>query len=230
VWQQFLQDRPKRGELAFLSVAVDVDPQRPVPFAKDLPFPTAVDSAGQLGRLFDFDVVPNGVFVDEQGVIRFIHIGGFDIRRPEVGPQVDALLERDFSQDAEYPQSMPQEALELEVLRMELVARPDDAGLHFALGEALLRDRRLSDAEASLRQAVDLDPTDWSSRFGLGTALYQQGRTVEALACWRAALELDPANFTVRKQIWMIEHPDKFYPTIDFDWQKEQLAREGYRT
>jgi tetratricopeptide (TPR) repeat protein len=227
VWQQFLRDRP---ELAFLSVAVDVDPRRAEPFAKDLPFPTVVDSAGQLGRLFDFDVVPNGVFVDEHGVIRFIHIGGFDIRRPEVGPQVDALLEADFSQDAAYLNSLPQEALELEVLRVDLVDRPDDAALHFALGEALLRDGRLSEAEASLRQAADLDPTDWSARFGLGTVLYQQGRTAEALASWRAALQLDPANFTVRKQIWMIEHPEKFYPTIDFDWQKEQLAREGYRT
>jgi len=230
VWQQFLQGRPQRGELAFLSVAVDVDPRRPEPYAKDLPFPTAVDSVGQLGRLFDFDVVPNGVFVDEQGVIRFIHIGGFDIRRPEVGPQVDALLEADFSQDAAYPKSLAQEALELEVLRVELAARPDDAALHFALGEALLREGRLSDAEASLCLAADLDPTDWSSRFGLGTTLYQQGRTAEALASWRAALELDPANFTVRKQIWMIEHPEKFYPAIDFDWQKEQLAREGYGT
>jgi hypothetical protein len=230
VWQQFLQDRPERDKLAFLSVAVDVDPHRPVPFAKDLPFPTVVDSAGQLGRLFDFDVVPNGVFVDEQGVIRFIHIAGFDIRRPEVGPQVDALLETDFSRDAGYRESMPQETLELEVLRTDLAAKPDDAALHFALGEALLREGRLSEAETSLRQAADLDPTDWSPRFGLGTALYQQGRTAEALASWRAALELDPANFTVRKQIWMIEHPEKFYPTIDFEWQKEQLKREGYGT
>ena len=113
---------------------------------------------------------------------------------------------------------------------MELAVNPDDAALHFALGEALIREGRLSEAEARLHQAADLDPTDWSSRFGLGTALYQQGHIAEALASWRAALELDPANFTVRKQIWMIEHPEKFYPTIDFDWQKEQLVREGYRT
>src|SRR5207244_9381040 len=209
-----LPDRPDLLHLAFLCVAVDVDPLRSVPFTKGLAFPTAFDSAGQLGRLFDFDVVPNGVFVDEQGVIRFIHIGGFDIRRPEVGPQVDTLLETDSSRRAVYPKSLPQEALEIEVLRVELAAKPDDAALHLALGEALLREGRLSDAEASLRQAADLDPTDWSSRFGLGTALYQQGRIAQALASWRAALELDPANFTVRKQIWMIEHPEKFYPTI----------------
>jgi tetratricopeptide (TPR) repeat protein len=225
VWQQFLQDRPA---LALLSVAVDVDPERPVPFARELSFPTVVDSAGQLGRLFDFDVVPNGVFVDEQGVVRLIHIGGFDIRRPEVGPQVDALLRADFSSDSTSPNALQQEALDIEMLRVELATRPDDAALQFALGEALLREKRLDEAETSFRRSAELDPADWSSRFGLGTAQYQQGRTDQALASWRAALALDPANFTVRKQIWMVEHPERFYPTIDFDWQKEQLAREGY--
>jgi tetratricopeptide (TPR) repeat protein len=225
VWQQFLQDRK---QLAFLSVAVDVDPRRPVPFASDLPFPTVVDSVGQLGRLFDFDVVPNGVFVDELGVIRFIHIGGFDIRRPEVGPQIDALLGTDFSRAAAAVPTFQQETLEIETLRLELVSRPDDAGLHFALGEAFLSQGRLEEAEAEMRRGADLDAGDWSPRFGLGTAQYQQGRTEEALANWRAALALDPANFTVRKQIWIVEHPDKFYPTIDFAWQKEQLVREGY--
>ena len=224
MWQQYLESRP---QLAFLSVAVDVDPQRPRPYADDKSFPTVVDSAGQLGRLFDFDVVPNGLFVDEQGIVRFIHIGGFDIRRPEVAPQIDALLESDFSSDP-IVESLRQESVEVEVLRVELVDDPDNAGLQFALGDALLREGRLAEAESTLRRAAELDPSDWSSRFGLGTALYQQGRTDEALLSWRQALALDPPNFTVRKQIWMVEHPEKFYPTIDFDWQKEQLQREGH--
>lgn len=227
MWQQFLTERAERQQLAFLSVAVDVDPQRPVPYARDLSFPTVVDSAGQLGRLFDFDVVPNGVFVDEQGIIRLIHIAGFDIRRPEVAPQIDTLLLADFSNGAA-PTALRQEPLEIEMLRVELASTPDDPALTFALGEALLRERRLEEAESTLRRAAELDPMDWSARFGVGTAQYQQGRTAEALASWRAALALDPANFTVRKQIWMVEHPEKFYPTIDFDWQKEQLTQEGY--
>lgn len=227
MWQQFLASRP---QLAFLSVAVDVDPLRPRPYAEDKPFPTVVDSAGQLGRLFDFDVVPNGLFIDEQGILRFIHIGGFDIRRPEVGPQIDALLESDFSSSPTMADSLQQESLEVEVVRVELVNDPDNAGLHFALGDALLREGRLAEAETSLRRAAELDPSDWSSRFGLGTALYQQGRTTDALTSWREALALDPPNFTVRKQIWMVEHPEKFYPTIDFDWQKQQLQREGFNS
>ena len=227
MWQQFLQERPK---LAFLSVAVDVDPHRPRPYAAPFSeaFPTVVDSAGQLGRLFDFDVVPNGLFIDEQGILRFIHIGGFDIRRPEVGPQVDALLESDYSSGGQPPSSLSQEPLEVELLRVELASDPHNAGLEFALGDALLREGRLADAEAALFRAAELDPSDWSARFVLGTALYQQGHTAEALASWRAALALDPPNFTIRKQIWMVEHPEKFYPTIDFAWQKEQLEREGF--
>jgi tetratricopeptide (TPR) repeat protein len=228
VWQQFLQERPERRNLAFLSVAVDVNPDRARPYASDKPFATVVDSAGLLGRMFDFDVVPNGLFVDEQGVLRFIHIGGFDIRRPEVGPQVDALLATDFSHLAQPARLLSQEAADVEVLRVELVGDPNNAGLHFALGDALLRDGRLADAEAALHRAAELDVTDWSARFALGTAQYQQDRTEEALASWRAALALDPPNFTVRKQIWMVEHPEKFYPTIDFGWQKEQLEREGF--
>ena len=63
-------------------------------------FPTVADPAGVLGRVFDFDVVPNGIFVDAEGVIRFVHIGGFDVRRPEMASQVDALLSTDFAGDA----------------------------------------------------------------------------------------------------------------------------------
>ncbi|MDQ6674222.1 MAG: tetratricopeptide repeat protein [Chloroflexota bacterium] len=230
MWQHFLQERPERRTLAFLSVAVDVDPERARPYASDKPFPTVVDSAGQLGRLFDFDVVPNGLFVDEQGIVRFIHIGGFDIRRPEVSPQMDALLESDYSSGAHASAALTlrQEPLDVELLRVELAGDPLNAGLHFALGETLLREGRLAEAETSLARAAELDPSDWSARFGLGTALYQQGHTTDALASWRAALVLDPPNFTVRKQIWMVEHPEKFYPTIDFDWQKGQLEREGF--
>ena len=208
-------------------MAVDADPERPRPFAEGCPFPTVVDSAGVFGRVFDFDVVPNGLFLDEQGVIRYLHVGGFDIRRPEIARQVDALIRADFA-GGERPAYAAQESAELEVLRTELVERPVEASLHFALGEALLREGRPSEAESAFRRAAELDSGDWSAAFGLGTVLYQQDKVQEALAWWRSALARDPRNFTVRKQIWMVEHPERFYPEIDFAWQQEQLKREGY--
>ena len=62
--------------------------------------------------------------------------------------------------------------------------------------------------------------------FREGLEHYRAGRTSEALARWRQGLELDPGNFLIRKQIWAVENPDKFYNgAVDYDWQREQTAR-----
>ena len=43
---------------------------------------------------------------------------------------------------------------------------------------------------------------------------------------WRRAVELDPKNLVVRKQLWALENPDRFYlGTVDLDWQKDLLER-----
>jgi tetratricopeptide (TPR) repeat protein len=65
-----------------------------------------------------------------------------------------------------------------------------------------------------------------ATKVRLGRVLLEGGRRDEAVAAWREALRLDPENFTIRKQIWSVEHPEKFYPTIDFAWQGVQLAAE----
>src|SRR5581483_8450206 len=147
------------------------------------------------------------------GVIRFVHIGGFEVERPEIVQQVEALISADFS-GGEQPRIVSQEPIDVELIRAELAREPEDAALHFALGEALMREGRLADAAASFHRASGLDPSDWSPAFALGTALYQQGRKEDALGWWREALRRDPANFTVHKQIWWVEHPEKFYPAI----------------
>lgn len=62
--------------------------------------------------------------------------------------------------------------------------------------------------------------------FQRGQDLYRQGRVAEALERWREAAALEPANWIVRKQLWAVEHPERFYDgAVDFDWQKQQIAR-----
>jgi len=68
-----------------------------------------------------------------------------------------------------------------------------------------------------------------ATKLRLGRVLLDAGRTAEAVAAWREALRLDPENFLIRKQIWVAEHPERFFPTIDFPWQQEQLAAERER-
>jgi tetratricopeptide (TPR) repeat protein len=64
--------------------------------------------------------------------------------------------------------------------------------------------------------------------FARGAALYAAGEAEEALALWREALGLDADNFVIRSQIWVAEHPERFYPVVDRDWQELQLLKEGY--
>ncbi len=55
------------------------------------------------------------------------------------------------------------------------------------------------------------------------TNLLSRARKEEANMCLQQALELDPENRLVRKQMWAIAHPERFYAgAIDRDWQKVQ--------
>ena len=64
------------------------------------------------------------------------------------------------------------------------------------------------------------------THFQRGVALYRQGGVKEALREWKKSRDLEPDNWVVRKQIWAVEHPEKFYQDeIDSPWQREQLTQ-----
>jgi hypothetical protein len=65
-------------------------------------------------------------------------------------------------------------------------------------------------------------------RFAAGVSAHAGGDEPGALALWREALEIDPGNFLIRSQIWALEHPERFWPAVDREWQEQQLIREGY--
>jgi tetratricopeptide (TPR) repeat protein len=228
VWQQYIDEHPQADAFHFLSVAVDAETERVRQYAEAHSFPTVVDSANVLGRTFDFDVVPNLLVIDEVGVVRFLHVGGFYLGRPELRQQVDALVTADFGH-GERPAFARQESIEIEVIRGELAHAPNDPDILSVLGDALLREGRSAESVTVFQRVAELRPDDWSAAFSLGTALRATGDREGALRWWRRALSLDQQNFTVRKQIWREEHPERFYPTIDAEWQKDQLRLEGYQ-
>ena len=72
----------------------------------------------------------------------------------------------------------------------------------------------------------DTPPAEAGALFRRGQALYRQGRVEEAVALWRQGLALDPDNYIIRKQIWAVQNPERFYAgEVDRDWQREQTAR-----
>ena len=145
-------------------------------------FPTVVDSANALGDLFGFKVIPNGIFLDEAGAVRYAKSGGFSVANEADVAAIEQLLTTGAT-------------------------RHDTADTPAAYVPA-------SDGRARI------------TALQRGLDLLRVGDRIGAIAAWRDALTADPNNFVIRKQIWAAEHPEHFYPTIDFAWQKEQLARE----
>lgn len=95
-----------------------------------------------------------------------------------------------------------------------------------ALVEHWARTGEVVAAERGGEQDAGGGRAEANSRFAEGQRLYERGLIDDALAEWRRAVALDPDNFNIRKQVWAIENPERFYADrVDFDWQREQLDK-----
>lgn len=139
-----------------------------------------VDAANSVGQALGCKAIPNAVFVDSQGIVRYIKRGGFDIHNPNYRALADSWAATPSLDDL----SM------LSVIETEKVIKHPEALEHF---------RR-------------------------GLVLYQAGSIGEAMAAWRDGVAIEPDNFNIRKQIWAVEHPEKFYgDKVDYEWQRKQM-------
>ena len=83
-------------------------------------------------------------------------------------------------------------------------------------GEVTLTD------ETEVKGAVDVASLD---HFERGLDLYGSGDFEGAAVIWRQGMELEPDHWNMRKQLWAIEHPDRFYDgKVDYDWQRIQVT------
>lgn len=64
--------------------------------------------------------------------------------------------------------------------------------------------------------------------FARGVAALEAGERRRARKLWTAALAKDPGNWLIRKQVWALDAPERFYgESIDAEWQRERATREG---
>jgi tetratricopeptide (TPR) repeat protein len=84
------------------------------------------------------------------------------------------------------------EAIEWLTRAAELL--PDNARVHYHIGNAFLELKRYEEAEAVFRRAVALDANDSSAHNNLGNALAGQQRHEEAVECFRQTLTLAPSH------------------------------------
>ena len=97
----------------------------------------------------NFKAVPNGVFLDEQGIIRYAKYGGFSIDRPEDREAIRQLLDGEVVQHAAAPDQAP---YQLSPVERELVET------RLRLGSELLEQGKQDAALAEWRRALELDP------------------------------------------------------------------------
>ncbi|MEW5883881.1 MAG: tetratricopeptide repeat protein [Armatimonadota bacterium] len=186
---------------------------------------TLVDSQNALADTLGFKVIPNGFFLDEAGrLVRGI-VGGFEVRSPRTIEAVEAFLAQPkVEPDATTKPVRDEERLAALLAKVE--ADSEDADARLEAGKTLMRLGKPAEALEHLKAAADALPKSASAQFALGSCLLALDRKTEALGQLRKALALDRENYVIRKQIWMIEHPEKFFPEIDWAWQREQLAKE----
>jgi Flp pilus assembly protein TadD len=82
----------------------------------------------------------------------------------------------------------------LDVLRTAVTASPQDAGLHHALGLALVRQKRNDEALEELRRATELAPNQTQYAYVYAVGLNSAGRTEDAIAILKDNLNKHPAD------------------------------------
>ncbi|MEI8041675.1 MAG: redoxin family protein [Verrucomicrobiota bacterium] len=224
-WEKFYEKHRAR-DFEILSVAVDVQGAKVVrPYVEKagVTFSVAVDESDVLGCAFGLKLTPVSILVDELGIIRALGNGP----KKDFLAQIETILDEPLSEAHTEPQAGLSSSSKVK-LRKCIAASPDDWRARINLAVILVAEGDLAEATRQLAAAAQFKPEDAGVHFLTGQILLQQQKREEALASFRKARELDPANWRIRKQIWAIENPEKFYarPNPDYRWQKEALEKE----
>ncbi|MDP9380563.1 MAG: TlpA family protein disulfide reductase, partial [Chloroflexota bacterium] len=94
-WQRFYEEnRGKNFELVAVAIETQgAEMAQPWVERAGATYTAAVDQHGLLARHLDFKAVPNGVFLDEQGTIRYAKYGGFSVSKDEDREAIQKLID-----------------------------------------------------------------------------------------------------------------------------------------
>lgn len=186
-------------------------------------FPVFVDTADIFGHAFGLNAIPVTYLVDEAGIIR-LRGGG---PTPQLLEQVKAVLDEPLTRVRGVATALPA-ALPKADLEKSVAANTNDWRMRLALAQRLADEGRSEEALTACEAAAAIHEREADVYFTWGMILLKQNQKMAALAKLKQARDLAPQNWRIRKQIWALEHPEKFYDRAspDFNWQKEQLARE----
>ena len=82
-------------------MAVDAqgaDAARPWAERAGAAFPTVVDRDNALAVVYDYKLIPNGIFLDAAGIIRYRKIGGFSVEHAADAAAIQRLIDGEVEQ------------------------------------------------------------------------------------------------------------------------------------
>jgi tetratricopeptide (TPR) repeat protein len=204
-----------------VSVAIDIqgaDAARPYVKKAGVKYTALVDENNVLGSLFGVNYVPLHYIIDEFGIYR--------MKERDSQKIADFLNQKKVDMHLVVKASDAPGMYDVKRLKEIVERNPDNANARLMLGDALIQQGKYQEGISEYRKAVDSDPESAEGPFRIGRAMLKQDRKKQALVELKKAWELDKGNWIIRKQIWAIEHPEKFYDgKVDYDWQKVQIEQ-----
>ncbi|WP_346427663.1 thioredoxin family protein [Gracilibacillus sp. YIM 98692] len=124
------------------------------PYIKGTTFATVVDVDNRLVNMFGFKIVPNGIFIDENGVIRLIK-EGFHVENSDHVRAIEQLINKEVEK-VEFDDGAPKS--DQSDLQLQL------AQTKFKLGMEYAKQNRKEEALKELDDAILLDPENFTIR------------------------------------------------------------------
>jgi hypothetical protein len=200
VWQELRTELHPRG-LEIVTVALDVNADEARPFidAAKPQHPSLIDQAHVVDELFGVVNVPNGVWIDEHGMI----VRPAEPAHPGRNPVTESLKNIDI-------ETVPPDIAEVLIEARKIKSEPDlylemlrdwvdnGASSRYVLrpDEVVERSRPRTDAHATA-----------AAHFELGQHLHRAGDHAAAIPHWREAHRLAPGNWTYKRNAWNFEDP-----------------------
>lgn len=160
----------RNSDKAFRFVSVAVDTQgaeavHPWTARAGATYPTVIDRENTLAALYDYKVVPNGLFLDAAGIIRYRKFGGFNAENAADIAAIQRLIDG--------------EVVEIEADQAEAayqLGEPERALVHAWMhrGAAYFAQGAPADAVAAWTQALHLDPQNLTIRKQIWMAAYPE--------------------------------------------------------
>ena len=172
-------------------------------------FPVVVDSVDCLWDSYGFDHLPNGYDV-ERGIIRYLKIGGFDIRETLNVKIIEDLISEKWSKKPLRFPERPKVNLKKEIADLGQQLKSVTRGVEKRLRLADLLVKAGQYRKAAREYDTVLVVTEEArALFGRGVVSHREGKVPQAILSWRKAFTSEPTT-GIRKQIGHSNFPSAF--------------------